>query len=56
MNEPISTIMTTELITIGPEENLSKAKELLTTRRFHHLPVVEGKKLVGLITTYDLFK
>lgn len=56
MNEPLSTIMTTELITIGPEENLTKAQELLTTRRFHHLPVVEGKKLVGLITTYDLFK
>lgn len=56
MNEPLSTIMTTELITIGPEESLDKAQELLTTRRFHHLPVVEGKKLVGLITTYDLFK
>ncbi len=56
MNEPLSTIMTTELITIGPEENLAKAHELLTTRRFHHLPVLDGKKLVGLITTYDLFK
>ncbi len=56
MNEPLSTIMTTELITISPQDNLGKAEELLTTRRIHHLPVVEGKKLVGLVTTYDLFK
>ncbi|MCF8238155.1 MAG: CBS domain-containing protein [Saprospiraceae bacterium] len=56
MNEPLSTIMTTELITIGPQDTLAKAQELLSTRRIHHLPVVEGKKLVGLLTTYDLFK
>ncbi len=56
MNEPLSTIMTTELITVGPQDTLAKAAELLSTRRIHHLPVVEGKKLVGLLTTYDLFK
>lgn len=56
MNEPISTIMTKELITIGPNDTLAKAHEILSGRRIHHLPVVEGKKLVGLLTTYDLFK
>lgn len=56
MNEPLSSIMTTELITLGPNDTLQAAMDLLTTKRIHHLPVVDGKKLVGLITTYDLFK
>jgi CBS domain-containing protein len=56
MNEPLSSIMTTKLLTIGPDEFLSKAREILTTNRIHHLPVVEGKRLVGVVTTYDLFK
>lgn len=56
MNEPLSTIMTSELITLGPKDTLQKAMEILRSKRIHHLPVVDGKKMVGLITTYDLFK
>ena len=56
MNEPISSIMTTQLITINPEDSLQHAYDILRSKRIHHLPVVEGRKLVGIITTYDIFK
>jgi len=56
MNEPISSIMTTELITAGPDDALSVIRNILTKHRIHHVPVVEDRKLVGLVTTYDLFK
>lgn len=56
MNEPLSTIMTRDLITLSKSDNLAKANELLKTKRIHHLPVVEDGNLIGLITTYDLFK
>ena len=57
MNEPISTIMTRDLITISPDLKVSKAFEMLMQHRIHHLPVVKnGDELVGLVTTYDLFK
>lgn len=56
MNEPIKSIMMTELMSIGPDETLGKAREILGTYRVHHLPIVEGEKLVGLVTTWDLFK
>jgi CBS domain-containing protein len=56
MNEPLSSIMTTQLYTVGPDETLDKVREILVTKRIHHLPVVEGKRLAGLVTTYDLFK
>jgi CBS domain-containing protein len=56
MNELVSGIMSTNLITVGPEDNLQTVKDILINNRIHHVPVVEGKKMVGLITTYDLFK
>lgn len=56
MNETVKTIMSTELKTVSPNDSLSKVKELLINNRIHHIPVIEGKKLVGLVTTYDLFK
>lgn len=56
MNEPVSSIMTSELITVTPEDDLAKVYKIFRTNRIHHLPVVNGKKLVGILTTYDLFK
>jgi CBS domain-containing protein len=54
MNEPVSKIMTRDLITVSPEDTLDKARALFAEKRFHHLLVVEKDLLKGLITTSDL--
>lgn len=56
MNEPILKIMTREVITVKPEDKLTVVKDILFSKRIHHIPVVSGKKLVGIITSYDLIK
>ena len=57
MNEPLSSIMSQELITIGPEQTLEDVRKIFMGKRIHHLPVViDDNELVGLLTTYDLFK
>lgn len=56
MNEPISSIMTTKLITVGKDDSLKTVAEIFRQKRIHHLPVVENEMLIGLVTTYDLFK
>lgn len=56
MNELLHTRMTTEVITLTPESTLSDAREILLKKRVHHIPVTEGKKLVGMITSWDIFK
>ena len=56
MNERVASIMTRELITVNQDDSLQKVKDILINNRIHHVPVVDGKKLVGLVTTYDLFK
>ncbi|MCZ6760570.1 MAG: CBS domain-containing protein [Gemmatimonadetes bacterium] len=46
--------MTPNPITVQPETSLRKALELLQARQIRHLPVVRGKRLVGIITDRDL--
>lgn len=51
---PVSRIMTTQLLTVGPKDTLMKVKEIFDTHRFHHLPVVENRKIIGMISKADI--
>ena len=46
----IDAIMSTNLITVPPTATLAEARTLMYDNRIHHLPVTEGKNLVGLVT------
>lgn len=56
MNEPLSSIMTRQVITAGPDDKLSVARDIFRKNRVHHLPIVHGTQLIGILTTYDIFK
>jgi len=43
-------IMSTDLVTITPEETLADARRLMHDRKIHHLPVVRDGTLTGLVT------
>lgn len=47
-------IMTRDVITMSPEDTIEDALLILHRRRFGALPVVEGRKLVGIITKADI--
>lgn len=53
---PVSQIMTTELITLTPKDSLYEAEKLFKKHNIRHLPIVEGKKLVGVVSYSDLLK
>ena len=55
MNENVGSIMTTNLITVGPSDTLQTVKDILISRRIHHVPVVEEGIMVGLVSIDDLF-
>lgn len=46
--------MTAKVITVGPETSLWQAWDLIQTHRIRHLPVTEGRRLVGIITDRSL--
>lgn len=50
----LESVMTANVVTIGAEEPVSRAAELLRARRIGALPVVDAGKLVGIITRSDL--
>jgi CBS domain-containing protein len=52
---PVSTIMSTELLTVHPKDTLKDVKDIFDNNKIHHLPVVKFKKLVGMISKTDLF-
>lgn len=53
---PASRAMTTGIETIEPEENLRTAAEILLENKYGCLPVVEGARLVGILTEADFVR
>ncbi|NIJ07327.1 CBS domain-containing protein [Sphingomonas vulcanisoli] len=53
---PVTRLMTTPPITIGSQASLLAGLSLMTRRRIRHLPVVDGGKLVGIVSIGDLVK
>lgn len=54
---PIREIMTTNLITVGPDRTVEAIQELFRENEFHHIPVVDrGERLTGIISKEDVFK
>ena len=56
MNEEVRTIMSTKVTTASPTQTVGDVLALMERKRLQQLPVVEDGKLVGLITTYDLWQ
>jgi len=56
MNNLVSYWMTTPVITAVPETKLSEARKLVDHHKIRALPIVEDKKLIGLITKRSLLR
>ncbi|HEX4269545.1 MAG TPA: CBS domain-containing protein [Steroidobacteraceae bacterium] len=53
---PAWQIMTSPVITVSPDNSLQDCMRLMTEHRIRHLPVVEGGRVVGMISIGDLVK
>jgi len=54
LSTPLSEVMSTPLTIIGPDETVWEAAEMMKQNGIHKLPVQEGNKVIGIITTTDL--
>lgn len=50
----VSEIMSKEIVTISPDKRVGKALQLMQKHQIRHLPVLEGDRMVGWITSRDL--
>ncbi len=53
---PVARVMSPQPLTVDPSLPLDKAMALISEKRMRHLPVLDGGRLVGLISIGDLNK
>jgi Predicted signal-transduction protein containing cAMP-binding and CBS domains len=57
MNDPIASIMTTDVVTVSQEADVSDLMRLMTERRIRHVPVVDDDdSLIGVVSIGDVVK
>ncbi|MFX1606347.1 MAG: cyclic nucleotide-binding/CBS domain-containing protein [Promethearchaeota archaeon] len=52
----VEDIMTTPVVTIGPEADLGQAIALMNQTGKHHIPVIEGNDIIGLVAATDIIR
>ena len=52
----VGEIMTTLLVTVNPDTRINECMALMTEKRVRHLPVIDGEKLVGVVSIGDVVK
>jgi CBS domain-containing protein len=52
----VSQLMTRDLVLGAPGDDLGSVGSTMVTRRIRHLPVIDGGKLVGIVTIGDVVK
>jgi CBS domain-containing protein len=53
---PVRQIMTAEVITVDPGNSAQQCMKIMTDRRVRHLPVVDGGRVVGMLSIGDLVR
>ena len=53
---PVREIMTHEVVTMNVADTISECMRVMTDSRIRHLPVMEGEKMIGLVSLGDLVK
>ncbi len=55
-NTLVREIMTSDVVTVSPESEISECMSIMTENDFRHLPVVQGDEVVSMISIGDLVK
>jgi CBS domain-containing protein len=53
---PVSDIMSRYIVAVTPNTNVLEVKALFETNHFHHLPVVDNGKLMGIVSKIDVYQ
>ena len=56
LDQPVLTIMSTDLFIIEPDSTIAKMSELMYNEKIHRLLVAEYDKLVGIVSAFDVLK
>jgi CBS domain-containing protein len=55
-DSPVSAVMTAHVVCVAPNRSVDECMGLMTEKRVRHLPVVDHKRVVGVVSIGDLVK
>ncbi len=53
---PVQQIMTSKVVCVRPEQSIEECMALMSNKHIRHLPVIEGDRVVGVISVGDVVK
>ena len=53
---PISEVMSSNVLTVKPHDTVEQAMNIMSDKHIRHLPVLEGDKVIGMLSIGDLVK
>jgi CBS domain-containing protein len=53
---PVREIMSTKVITVGPDQNCRECMEIMSNHHVRHLPVIEHNYVIGVISVSDVMR
>jgi CBS domain-containing protein len=56
LKDKVSGVMSRGVITARPDETVDEGLARMTDRRIRHLPIVDGERLIGIVSIGDLVK
>jgi len=54
--QTVGEIFSTDVVTVAPSDPVSTAADTMSSRKLHALPVVEGRRLVGMVSRIDIIR
>jgi CBS domain-containing membrane protein len=55
-NQPITVLMSDNPITLNSDDDLTTAEELFKLHKIRHIPIVQGRKVIGMLSHTDLLR
>ena len=56
LNDPVSRYMTPKVVTVTRDDTIEHVMQTMTEGRFRHVPVVDGARLIGIVSIGDVVK
>ena len=50
----VSDIMTAKVVSVGPDQTAQECRKVMGEARIRHLPVVEGERVIGVLSSKDI--
>jgi CBS domain-containing protein len=55
-DSPVKDVMTSHVVCVSPDRSVDECMSIMTNKRLRHLPVIDNKRVVGIVSIGDLVK